>query len=174
MFQYAGAIFGRHEGNTKTFGTETAGAANPVQVLVGRWGHIIIDDNVDTLKVDTSSENIGGDKNARLVFLELVVTFQTFLLVKTAVDAHGGEIALGKELVEFLAPLYTVDEDDNLVEVEGIKKIIQFAILLFFSQLGVVLLETVKGKLGFIVDVNFDRVLSKLAADWTNLFAQRS
>ena len=77
-----------------------------------------------------------------------------------------------KQFVQFFASLYTVNKDDNLIEVEGVQQIVEFSVLLLFCEFGVVLLKTVEGQFGFIVDVDFDRVLCEFAADRSDFLAQ--
>lgn len=47
--------------------------------IAGIW-HIIVDDNVNTLDVDSSTKQIRSDKNALFEVLELLVTCESFLL----------------------------------------------------------------------------------------------
>ena len=41
--------------------------------------HVVVDDNVDALNVDTSSNQVSSDKNALLALLELLVDVQPVL-----------------------------------------------------------------------------------------------
>ena len=70
------------------------------------------------------------------------------------VDANRREIALGEELVELLRTRNGSHEDDNLVEVERIKQVVQLAVLLCLLELDIVLLETVKRQLALVVHIN--------------------
>lgn len=51
-----------------------------MQVGVSFCWEIIVDDQVDSLDVDTSAEEISGDQQARSVGLEEVVVLDPFLL----------------------------------------------------------------------------------------------
>ena len=66
-----------HEGDGQTLGTETTGTTNAVQVGVGIGGQIVVDGQVDTLNIDTTAEDVGGDTDTLVEFLELLVTFDT-------------------------------------------------------------------------------------------------
>jgi hypothetical protein len=46
----------------------------------------------------------------------------------------------------------------NLVELEAVQEVVQFAVLGVFGQLDIVLLETVQGQLGLVVDVDLKRL----------------
>jgi hypothetical protein len=160
------AVFlGGNEGDSQTLGTETTRTTNTVKVGIGGSGHIVVDDNVDTFEVDTTTEDISGDKNTRLVFLEVVVHLQTFFLRHTTIDASRREVAFAEELVQFLATTNIVDKNDDLVEFESIQEIGKLAVLFRFSEFDVVLKKTVESEFGLIINVDFDGVLSEFTAD---------
>ena len=48
-----------------------------VKVCVGIFGHVIVEDNVDTLDVHATAEQVGGHKDSLLEVLELLVTAQS-------------------------------------------------------------------------------------------------
>ena len=73
-------------------------------------------------------------------------------------DADAGEVALGKELVQFGCAAYGAHEDHDLVELELVEQIDQFAVLLRLRHLDVVLLQAVQRQLRAIVDVNLQRL----------------
>ena len=68
-----------------------------MEVLVGVVGHVVVDDDVDALDIDSATEEIGGDEDAGLELLEALVAGDAFLLGEPSVDADGGEVALGEE-----------------------------------------------------------------------------
>lgn len=70
------------------------------------------------------------------------------------VDGDGWEVVLIQQLVESLASLNALDEDNDLIEVEAIQQREQLAILLLVKQVDVVLLESVERKLCLIIDVD--------------------
>ncbi len=53
----------RHESNGQTFGAETAGTCNSVQVSVRVLWHVIVEDNVHSLNVHATAEQVGGDQD---------------------------------------------------------------------------------------------------------------
>lgn len=143
-----------------------------MKVLVGIIGEIVVDDNIDTLNIDTTAEQIGRHEDTGIEVLEGLVLGNTLVLLHAGMDADGGEIALGKETVELVGTGDLRDEDDNLVELQNIEEVIQLAVLLALGQLDVVQLQTVKGELGVIVNVDLHGVLAELAADRADLLAQ--
>ena len=85
-----------------------------MEVRIGRIGDVVIDNDVDTFDIDTTSEKIGGDHDTLAEILELLVTLNTFFLFQAGVDGDGGELALDEELVQLLGALDGLDEDDDL------------------------------------------------------------
>ena len=58
-----------------------------------------------------------------------------------AVDADGGEVALGEQAVELLGAGDRGDENHDLVELEGVEQVVELAVLLRFLQLNEILRE---------------------------------
>lgn len=65
------------EGDRQTLGTETTGTADTVEVGVRISGQVVVDSEVDTLDIDTTAEDVGGNANALVELLELLVAFDT-------------------------------------------------------------------------------------------------
>lgn len=83
------------------------------------------------------------------------------------------EVAFAKQLVEFGGTDRTPDEDDDLVELQLIEKLVQFTILLLFLKLDVILLQAVKSQFGILIYVVFGRVLHELLADRLHFIGKR-
>jgi len=143
-----------------------------VEVGVGVCGHVIIDGKVDTLNVDTTAEDISCNTDTLVELLKLLVTLNALLLSDARMDSNTGEVALAQKLVKLCGAECALDEDDDLIEFKLIEQIIELTILLAFANLQVVLLETVEGKLGLIIDVDFKGVLHELLADWSRLLGE--
>ena len=88
-------------------------------------------------------------------------------------NSNGREVALAKELVELSGTESTLDEDNNLIEFQGVEKLIKLSILLGLAELDVELLQTVKRELGLVVDVYLEWVLHEFLANGSNLLCQR-
>jgi len=143
-----------------------------VEVGVGVLGHIIVEDNVNALEIDTATEDVGGDENTRLVLLEVVVALDTLGLVEGAVHGDGGERALVEELVELVATGNGGHEDDDLVELEAIEEIGQLAVLLLLLEVDVVLEQAVESELALVVDVDFDGIDGELLGNGADLLGE--
>lgn len=70
-------LFLADEGDGQTLGTKTTRTTHAMQVGVGITRHIVVDSQVDTLNVDTTTEDVGGNANALVELLELLVTLDT-------------------------------------------------------------------------------------------------
>lgn len=87
-------------------------------------------------------------------------------------DSDAGKVALRQQSVQLCRAHSALDEDDDLVELQLVKQIVELAVLLFLIKLDVVLLKTVQCELGLIVDVDFERSLHELLADGSDLLGK--
>ena len=95
-----------------------------------------------------------------------------FLLADARMDRNRGEVALAEKLVKLGSTNSALDEDDDLVELKLVEKLVQFTVLLALLEVDIVLLETVQSQLGVFVDVVLSWVLHELAADGLDLIRQ--
>lgn len=65
------------EGDTETLGTETTSTTDTVKVGVGVTRKIVVDGKVDTLDIDTTTEDVGSNTDTLVELLELLVTLDT-------------------------------------------------------------------------------------------------
>lgn len=87
-------------------------------------------------------------------------------------NRDGWEIALAEQLVKLRRTDGTLDEDDDLIELEVIKQLVELAVLLTLFERYEVLLKTVQRQLGVFVNVMLGRVLHELAADGLDLIGK--
>jgi hypothetical protein len=66
-----------HERDGETLGSETTGTTDTVKVGIGLVGHVVVDSDVDTLNIDTTTEDVSGDTDTSLELLELLVALDT-------------------------------------------------------------------------------------------------
>eukprot|EP00754_Rhynchopus_humris_P039664 Rhum_TRINITY_DN22786_c0_g1::Rhum_TRINITY_DN22786_c0_g1_i1::g.176016::m.176016 len=161
------------EADGQTLGAETSGTAHPVQVRVRGLRHVVLDDDVDTVNVDTTAEQVRGDADARLELLELLVRLDTLVLLHLAVDAGAREAQLLHEGVEHLGALRGLHEDHDLVELQVVEEVVQLRVLLRLVQLDVVLLQTVQRQLRLRVHVDLQGLLHELLRQLPDLLRQR-
>ena len=77
-------------------------------------GHIVVEDDVDTLDIHTAAEQVGGDQDSALEVLEELVSLETLLLVHSAVNVNGGKVLLLQQGGQGNAALDGFDENDDL------------------------------------------------------------
>jgi len=143
-----------------------------MQVRVSIRREIVVDGKVDAFDIDTTAKDVGSNTDALVEVLELLVAANTLLLGHAGVDSDGGEVALAQELVEFSSTLGALDKDDDLVELELVQKIIKLTVLLTLFQLDIILLKTVEGELGVLINIVLGRVLHELLADGLDIVRQ--
>jgi hypothetical protein len=95
------------------------------------------------------------------------------LLADARVHSDRGEVALAQQLVELGGPNGALDEDDDLVELEIIKQLVELPVLLLLLKRDVILLEAVERQLGVFVNIVLCRVLHELPADGLDLVGER-
>src|SRR5690242_190655 len=94
------------------------------------------------------------------------------LLANARVNCGTREVAFAQELVQLCASQSRANEDDDLVKLELVEKIIELPVLLTLVELHVVLLQTVKSQLLLVVDIDLKRVLHELLASLADLLRQ--
>jgi len=164
--------FAADERNTQTFGSETAGTTDTMEVGVGVGRQVVVDGQVDSLNVDTTAEDVGGDTDSLVELLEFLVALDTLLLTDSRVKCDTGEVAFTEQLVQLGRSKGALDEDDDLVELETVQQVVELPILLAFTQPNGVLLKTVEGELGFVVDEDLERISHELSANGSDLLGK--
>ena len=89
----------RNERNGKSLSTETASTPHTMQELIRVIREVIVDDNVHSLNVNTTSKQVGGNKNASVKLLEGLVFGNPLLLLLAGMDTDGREVALSQETI---------------------------------------------------------------------------
>lgn len=115
----------------------------------------VIDDHIDTFHVNTTTKDVSRHQDTLLKVLESLVSADTLLLVKTRVNSDRGEVALSQQTVELVGTVDRLDKDADLVEFELVEQVVELAVLGVLGELDKVLLETVQGELGLVIDVDF-------------------
>mmetsp|Transcript_28504 Transcript_28504/g.73069 ORF Transcript_28504/g.73069 Transcript_28504/m.73069 type:complete len:204 (+) Transcript_28504:1003-1614(+) len=142
-----------------------------MQVRVRAVGHVIIDDDVDTLDINATTPNVCRHQDAMFEILEILVHLDAFLLLHRSVDRNRGEVALLEELVKLDGALHRLDKNYDLVELECVEQLIELTILLVLSKLYVVLLQAMQCELG-IIDVDLHRILHEFLAHGPHIIAE--
>lgn len=77
-----------------------------MQVSVRIFWHVIVEDDVDSLDIHTTSKEIRSDKDSLLEILELLVAGQAIFLGHPTVNSDSREILLNEQLGECHTSLY--------------------------------------------------------------------
>jgi len=72
-------VLAADERDTQTLGSETTGTTDTMEISVSLVGHVIVDGDVDTLDIDTTTEDISRDTDTSLELLELLVALDTVI-----------------------------------------------------------------------------------------------
>lgn len=72
--QSLGVVLVGDESDGQSLGSETSGTSDSVKVRVRILWHIVVEDDVDTLNVHSTSEQISGDENSLLEVLECLIS----------------------------------------------------------------------------------------------------
>jgi len=126
--------------NSETLGSKTAGTPDSVQISVSIVRHVVVDYNIYALHINAATEQIGGNHYPSLEFFELAVFLNSFLLLHDGMNANRWEVAVVQKFVELRRSSNRLYKDNTLVELESIKQINQFAVLLIFIKLHKILL----------------------------------
>merc|ERR1719272_1894725 len=109
-----------HEADGKAFCAKAAGAPNTVEVGVAVICHVVVDDNVHTLNVNATPEEVGADHDALLELFELLVAINALLLLQARVNGKRWKATLHKQLVESNGSLDRLYKNDHLVELQSV------------------------------------------------------
>lgn len=128
--------------DSQTKVTETAGTTDTVEVGLGVLGEIEVDDNVYSLNIDTTSEEVGTDEVTAVASAEVVEDAVTVLLKHAGVRVEAGVAELSNLLGQKLDTGGRVTEDDGLVDLETGEKGVETVDLLLLLDEGVILGDT--------------------------------
>ena len=77
LFKDLVVFWAAHEADSQTLGSESSGSAHSVQVGVRVLWHVKVEDYVDLLDVNTSSEDVSGDHDSVLEGFEVIVSLDS-------------------------------------------------------------------------------------------------
>src|SRR4051794_83584 len=97
--------------------TKPTAAANAVQVRLGVFWKIEVNDDVDSRNVNTAREEIGRDKVAARAVAKVVKDAVAMGLNHLGMDVEAGKAKLGYPLGKQLYSVHRVAEDNALIDV---------------------------------------------------------
>lgn len=104
----------------------------------------------------------------------LLWMYLPLVLADTRVNSDTGEVALSQQLIQLACAVGTLDEDDDLIKLQVIEKLVKLAILLILLKFDVVLLETVEGQFGGVINEQLKSIAHELSANWSNFLRKGS
>jgi len=91
-----------------------------MQVSFSVRREIIVDDQINSLYIDTSSKKISSDQQTRAISLEQVIVFDSFFLLEFGMNAYRIEKFLSEQFCEMFNVIDSVNKNDDLIERERI------------------------------------------------------
>lgn len=70
-------MIGADKGDGKTLGPKSARATHSVQIRICITWKVIVDCKIDTLNIDSPTEDIGSNADALIELFELLIAFDT-------------------------------------------------------------------------------------------------
>lgn len=155
------AVLVRNQVDGDTEVAEATRATDAMQVGFGHLREVEVDDHVDGLDIDATSEEIGAHQIATQPVAEVVEDTISVRLRHAGMDIVAGVTELGDLLRQQLDTLGGVAEDDRLIDLQLREERVQTVHLLSLLYERVVLCDTLQGQ--FVHQIDLVRVLEVLA-----------
>lgn len=148
--------------DSETLTTETSRTTNSVDVVLTLAGNFEVDNNRHLLNIDTTGQEISGNKNTTSTRTEFLEDKFTILLLHISVSGGNSKALTFQETLELFNTSSGVAVDDSLRNGQLSVNISQHSeLLIVISKLDVELLNTVESEL-FLLDQNTNRVAHEL------------
>lgn len=138
--------------DSQTQVTETSRAADSMKICLGVLREIEIDDNVDSLDINTPSQQVGTNQVAADALTEVVKDAVTVMLEHARVRIETRIAKFSDLLSKQLNTIGRIAEDDRLVDLQLVEESVQTVNLLLLFNEGVILGDATEGK--FVHQVN--------------------
>jgi len=133
LFQYPLICFTWNEWYCNTFGSKTPCTSNAMEKLVAVIRKVIVDNNIDPFNINTTPKQISCDQDSGIEFLEWLLFCDALFLPHSRMNTNGRKVTFRQQSVEFFGTSYLGYEDDDLIEFQDIKEVVEFSIFLCFS-----------------------------------------
>merc|ERR1719447_131906 len=94
-----------NERDSQTLGTKSTSSSDTMKICVGVFWHIIVEDDVDSFNIHSTSEQVSSDQDTTLEILEFLVSGKTFLLVHCTVNIDCRKVLFLEKSGQSNAPL---------------------------------------------------------------------
>lgn len=149
--------------NRQTQVSETTRSSDTMQVGFGVFGEVKVDDNIDGLDINTTSEEIRADKISTDAIAEIMEYTVTICLEHAGMTVETRIAEFGDFLGQELDAVGRIAEDDGLVDLEFRKEGVQAVYLLLLLNEGIILRDTSEGQL--IHEIDFIRIVHVLVRE---------
>lgn len=157
-----------NEVDSDTLTAEAATTTDTMEVVLHVGGQVEVDDDVDVVNVDTTSDQIGGDEDTGVTVSEVLHDLFTLTLGHIGVDRGDGVVGLVELLRDVVDLSAGVDEDDGLGDGDGLVQVHQCFELVVFFDGDVELLDTVQSE-GLLADENAGGVAHELLGEFEDV-----
>jgi hypothetical protein len=79
-FGVFGTFFVRNKRDGQSLSSKSTSSTNSMQVGIGVVGHVVIDHDIDTFDIDTSTQQVGGNHDSVFVILEVLISVNSSLV----------------------------------------------------------------------------------------------
>merc|ERR1711931_215433 len=86
-----------NERDSQTLGTKSTSSGDTMKICVRIFRHIIIEDDVDSFNIHTTTKQIGGNQNTALEIFKFLITGKTLLLVHCTVNVNSWKVLFFEE-----------------------------------------------------------------------------
>ena len=115
-FLFVSCLVGLNEVDSQSLSSEPSGSTYSVEVLVSFLRHVVVDNQIHSFNIDSSTKKISSDEKSRSISFEEVIVLDSVLLFESRVDTDGIEKFLFQKFGQLLGSVNSVNEDDDLVE----------------------------------------------------------
>ena len=89
----------------KYLGTKSTSSSDTMKICIGVFWHIIVENNVDSFNIHTTSKQVSGDQDTTLEIFEFLVSGKTFFLVHCTVNIDCRKVLFLEKSGQSNAPL---------------------------------------------------------------------
>ena len=111
-------VLRQHEVDGRSLTTETTSTADSVDIVLLLHWELVVDDKTDLLDINTSCEQVSGDKDTDGTTSELLHHDFTLLLVHLSVHGGHDEVLISHRSLQLVHPALSVAVDDCLLDVK--------------------------------------------------------
>ena len=153
--------------DSQTEMSETARTTDTMQIRLCVLGEIEVDNDVHSLNVDTSGQQIRADKVAAHAVAEVVEYAITIMLQHTCMRIETRVSKFSDLLCKKLDTVRGIAENDGLVDLQLVEESVQAVHLLLLLNKGIVLCDTAESQ--FVHEIDLVRGVHMLVLHYVRL-----